>query len=256
MGLREVGRNRVLWALLLAVPALFVALSAVTTPEGYETMTVREAGRTVAATFWFPDTHPGLMTPISVGALAAVVGLFTALGACAADRRLALAGFHPVSLLTSRLVVVAVLAVVVTAASLAVTALFFEPGQWGAYVLANLLIAFTYALVGVLVGWLFGRVGGVLVAFLLPFLDLAIEQSPILNPEISTLAHLLPGYGASRVLYDAALTGGFDETGSLAVALGWLVGMGVLVAWLLYRLARGSSLLQSARSASPPRPPS
>ncbi|MBD3945894.1 MULTISPECIES: ABC transporter permease [Nocardioides] len=238
MGLREISRNRVLWALMVAVPGLFVALSAFTTPEGYETMMVREAGRTVAATFWFPDTHPGLMAPISVGALAAVVGLFTALGARAADRRLALAGFHPVSLLTSRLLVVAVLALVVTAASLTVTALFFEPGQWGPYVLANLLIASTYALVGVLVGWLFGRVGGVLVAFLLPFLDLAIEQSPMLNPDLSTLAHLLPGYGASRVLYDAALTSSFDETASLLIALGWLAMLAALVAGLLGRVVR------------------
>lgn len=237
MGLHEVGRNRVLWALLVAVPALFVALSAFTTPDGYETMMVREAGRTVAATFWFPDTHPGLMAPISVGALAAVVGLFTALEARNADQRLALAGFRPASLLMSRLAVVALLAVVVTATSLAVTALFFEPGQWAPYVLANLLIALTYALVGVLMGWLFGRVGGVLVAFLVPFLDLAIEQSPMLNPELSTLAHLLPGYGASRVLYDAALTATFDESGSILVALGWVVGLSALVAWLLYRIA-------------------
>jgi hypothetical protein len=238
MGVREVGRNHVLWALLVAVPGVFVALSAFTTPEGYEMMMVREAGRTVAATFWFPDTHPGLMAPISVGALAAVVGMFTALDARSADRRLALAGFRPGSLVAARLTVVAVLAVVVTATSLAVTAVFFTPGQWVPYVLANLLIALTYALVGVVVGWLFGRVGGVLVAFLLPFLDLAIEQSPMLNPELTTLAHLLPGYGASRVLYDAALTGNFDEAGSLLVGGGWLVGLAVVVAGLVYRVAR------------------
>jgi hypothetical protein len=141
MGLREVGRNHVLWALLVAVPGLFVALSAFTTPDGYETMMVREAGRDVAATLWFPDTHPGLMAPISVGALAAVVGLFTALGARNADRRLALAGFRPMSLLTSRFAVMGVLAVVVTAASLAVTAALFEPRQWGPYILASLLLA-------------------------------------------------------------------------------------------------------------------
>lgn len=238
MGLREVGRNRVLWALLVGVPGLFVALSAFTTPDGYETMMVREAGRTLPATFWLPDTHPGLMAPISVGALAAVVGLFTALDARNADRRLAIAGFRPMSLLTSRLAVVGVLAVVVTAASLAVTAAFFEPRQWGPYILANLFLALTYGLVGVLVGWLFGRVGGVLIAFLIPFLDLAIEQSPMLNPELSTLAHLLPGYGASRVLYDAALTSTFDETTSLLIALGWLVALVIIVTGLLDQLVQ------------------
>lgn len=226
--------------LLVAVPAVFVALSAFTTPAGYETMMVREAGRSVAARFWFPDTHPGLMAPIAVGALAALVGLFTVLGARSADRRLALAGFRPLSLVASRLAVVGLLAVVVTVTSLAVTAVFFTPGQWVAYALANLLVALTYALVGVLVGWVFGRVGGVLVAFLIPFLDLAIEQSPMLNPELTTLAHLLPGYGASRVLYDAALTSSFDETGSVLAAFGWLLAMAAVVAALLHHLTAGA----------------
>ena len=240
MGLVDVGRNRVLWLLLLAVPGMFVALSAVTTPGRYETMTVREAGREVAARFWFPDTHPGLMAPIAVGALAALVGLFTVSGAHTADRRLVLAGFGPASLLVSRLAVVALLAVVVTAASLAVTAVFFVPGQWAPYVAGNVLIAFTYALVGVVVGWFFGRVGGVLIAFLLPFLDLAIEQSPMLNPQVSTLGHLLPGYGASRMLYDAALTNSFDEAGTLLAAAGWLVGLFVVVTFLLRRITTRS----------------
>jgi hypothetical protein len=238
-GMREVARNRVLWVLLVAVPAVFVALSAATTPAGYETMMVREAGRSVPARFWFPDTHPGLMAPIAVGALAALVGLFTVLGARSADRRLTLAGFRPLSLVASRLAVLALLALVVTGTSLAVTALFFTPGQWVPYAGANLLVAFTYALVGVLVGWAFGRVGGVLVAFLVPFLDLAIEQSPMLNPELTTLAHLLPGYGASRVLYDAALTATFDETSSVVVAVGWLVVLVLVVTALLRHAASG-----------------
>lgn len=240
MGLVDVGRNPVLWVLLLVVPGVFVALSAVTTPHRYETMIVREAGRDVAARFWFPDTHPGLMAPIAVGALAALVGLFTVSGARTADRRLVLAGFGPTSLLVSRLAVVALLAVVVTTASLAVTAVFFTPGQWVPYVAGNVLIAFTYALVGVLVGWFFGRVGGVLIAFLVPFLDLAIEQSPMLNPQVSTLGHLLPGYGASRMLYDTALSSSFDEAGALLAAAGWLVGLFVVVTFLLRRITTSS----------------
>jgi hypothetical protein len=241
MGLREVGRNRVLWALLVAVPAVFIALSAVTTPSRYETMIVREGGVDVAARFWFPDTHPGLMAPIAIGALAALVGLFTVLDARTADRRLVLAGFRASSLFASRLTVIGLLAALATATSLGVTAAVFTPRQWGLYILANTLIALTYALVGVLIGWFFGRVGGVLVAFLIPFLDLAIEQSPMLNPEVSTLAHALPGYGASRVLYDAALTGSFDETGGLVIGTGWLVALAALVILLLRHAAIGDA---------------
>ena len=240
MGLREVGRNRVLWALLVVVPTVFIALSAVTTPSEYETMTVTEAGRDVAMRFWFPETHPGLMAPIAVGSLAALVGMFTVLDARTADRRLVTAGFRAASLLVSRLAVVALLATLATATSLAVTALFFDARQWVLYVVANVLVALTYALVGVVIGWFLGRVGGVFVAFLVPFLDLAIEQSPMLNPEVSTLGRLLPGYGASRVLYDAALSPSFDETRALLLALGWLVGLTLLASALLRRTAVSS----------------
>ena len=237
MGLREVGRNRVLWALLVVVPTVFIALSAVTTPSEYETMTVKEAGRDVAMRFWFPETHPGLMAPIAVGSLSALVGLFTVLDARTADRRLVTAGFRPTSLLASRLAVVALLAGLATATSLTVTALFFDARQWGLFVVANVLVALTYALVGVVIGWFLGRVGGVFVAFLIPFLDLAIEQSPMLNPEVSALGRLLPGYGASRVLYDAALSPSFDETGGLLVAIGWLLALALAVTVLLRRIA-------------------
>lgn len=239
MSLREVGRNRVLWVLLIAVPAVFIALSAVTTPKEHQTMSLPEAGRDIAVRFWFPDIHPGLMAPIAIGSLAALVGLFTVLDARSADRRLVLAGFRATSLLASRLTIVGLLAVLATATSLAVAAAFFDPRQWGIYILANTLIALTYALVGVVIGWFFGRVGGVFVAFLVPFLDLAIEQSPMLNPQVSTLAHFLPGYGASRVLYDAALTRSFDETGALLLAVVWLVALGVSATVLLRRVALG-----------------
>ena len=239
--LREVGRNRVLWVLLVVVPAVFIALSAVTTPDEYEIMRLPESGGTVAFRFWFPETHPGLMAPIAVGALAGLVGLFTALDARSADRRLVLAGFRPTSLVASRLAVVGLLAVFATATSLAVAALFFDARQWGVYALANTLIALTYALIGVLIGWFFGRVGGVFVAFLVPFLDLAIEQSPMLNPEVSTLAHILPGYGASRALYDAALTPTFDETGPLLIAVAWLLALTAVATVVLRRAAVGGA---------------
>jgi hypothetical protein len=241
MCLVEASRSRVLWVLMIVVPAVFIALSAVTTPKEFQVMNLPEAGHQVPVRFWFPETHPGLMAPIAIGALAALVGLFTVLDARSADRRLVLAGFRATSLIGARLAVVGLLAVLATATSLAVTAAFFDARQWGLYVLANTLVALTYALVGVLIGWFFGRVGGVFVAFLLPFLDLAIEQSPMLNPQVSDLAHFLPGYGASRVLYDAALTRSFDETGALVIALVWLLALAATATFLLRHAAFGEA---------------
>ncbi|MFD8302850.1 ABC transporter permease [Streptomyces sp. NPDC059690] len=236
MGLREAGRNRMLWALLIAVPTSFILLAALTTPKEYQSMVLPESGRQIGVRFWFPDAHPGFMTPVAIASLAALVGLFTILDARSGDQRLALAGFRTRRLLTARLSLVALGALIATAASVAVTAALFDARQWGLYIAANTLIGLTYGLIGVLIGSVFGRVGGVFVAFLVPFLDLGLEQSPMLNSQVSGLGHALPGYGASRVLYDAALTVSFDETGPLLIALVWLIGL-ALAAGLLFRRA-------------------
>ncbi|MBZ4018588.1 ABC transporter permease [Streptomyces purpurogeneiscleroticus] len=239
-GLREAGRNRVLWALLIAVPTVFILLAVATTPEEPTQLTVRESGRTTVQQAWLPDIHGGTMAPIAIASLATLAGLFTILDARAGDRRLALAGFRPAGLLASRLTVVALGALLATVASLAVTATVFEARQWGLYIAASILIALTYGLVGVLLGPLFGRVGGVLIAFLVPFIDLGIGQSPMLRPDPPGWAHALPGYGATRVVIDAAVTPGFDETGPLLIALAWLTGL-TLAAAGLFRHAIAST---------------
>jgi len=121
-----------------------------------------------------------------------------------------------------------------TAVSLAAAALVFDAVRWPTYAAANVLIAFTYASVGALLAPVFGRVGGVFVAFLLPLLDIGIVQSPMLNPEPTTLSRLLPGYGGSRILLDGALTASFDETAPLLIGLAWLTVPALIVA-LTYR---------------------
>ena len=72
----------------------------------------------------------------------------------------------------------AVAALLATGVSLAVAAAVASIAQWGAYVVASVLLALTYAMIGVILAPLFGRDAGVLVAFLVPFLDLGIAQDP------------------------------------------------------------------------------
>src|SRR5664279_6352024 len=106
------------------------------------------------------------MTPIAVASLATLAGLFVVLNARSGDQRLMQAGFGPGALLAARLGVIAMAVLVVTGASLAVTATVFDARQWGAYLGGNLLLATTYALLGVCLGPIFGPVGGFLIAFL------------------------------------------------------------------------------------------
>lgn len=59
-------------------------------------------------------------------------------------------------------------------------------------------------------------------AFLIPFLDLGLGQSPMLGGQPRGWAYFLPGYGSMRVMIDGALTSRFDEFARLVIALGWV----------------------------------
>jgi hypothetical protein len=234
LGLRELGRNPALWAMLAVVPAVFIVLSDVITPPGHTGIAVRENGVLAVEMFDPADIHAGTMAPIAVASLAMLVGLFTILATRDTDRRLCLAGLRPATLFAIRLTTIGAAVLVAVAVSLAVTATVFTPENWTVYAIGNLLVAATYALVGVLVGPLFGRVSGVFLAFLLPFLDVGISQSPMLSTQPDQWAHWLPGYGATRLVLDGALTPSFDEPLPLLYACLWLLGL-ALAAGLVWR---------------------
>jgi hypothetical protein len=228
-GVRQYGRNPALWSLLVAVPFIFIWLSKLITEEQYSLMRVLDDGREIDVRLWLPDTHAGTMAPIAVASLATVAGLFIALGNREGDRRLVLSGMHRSALLLGRFGEVGVAVLITSAASLAVTAMVFPAKQWPAFVGGMLLLASVYALLGMCLGFLLGRVAGVLIAFVVPFLDLGITQSPMLRLEPPGPAVLLPGYGPYRLLIDTGLTDEFDETGGLLIGLGWVAALTVVV---------------------------
>lgn len=234
-GLRQYRRNRPLWALLTAVPAIFILLAVAVTPDDAIAVALTEGGRSALATVPMPDLHVATMGTLAIAALSGLAGVFVACDAGEADRRLAVAGFRSGELLLARGVVVATAALLVTAVSLGVTALVLRPERWGAYVAANLLIAAAYAALGVLLGPPAGRIGGLYLVFLIPFVDLGIGQSPMLRPEPPGWAELLPGYGASRLLVDAAFTAEFSEPRGVVIALAWVAALAGLAAAVLRR---------------------
>ncbi len=89
-----------------------------------------------------------------------------------------LAGQRPGPLLAARLSLIALAAAVATVVSLAVTATVSDVRQWGVYIVANVLVAATYALIGALLGPLLGRVAGVFIAFLIPLSTWASARVP------------------------------------------------------------------------------
>jgi hypothetical protein len=233
-GLRDYRRNPVLVVLLIIVPVIFIWLSKAVTPGQSTTMIVPEHGRPTPHTFWLPDVHAGTMTPIAIASLATLTGLFVVLDARTGDPRLALAGFKPAPLLLARMTVIATAVALTTTISLSVTWTVFDAQQWLLFTGANLLLAITYALLGVCIGPIFGRISGVFIAFLIPFIDLGIGQSPMLRDQPPTWAKVMPGYGAYRVLIDAGLTPTFDTLGPLLLSLAWIVTLAVAAARLLH----------------------
>jgi hypothetical protein len=245
---RDGRRNPAQWALFVIVPAVFILAAVAVTPNKPITVTLDEHGHAIARTFSMRSVHAATMAPIAVASLAAVVGLFVLLDSRTGDRRATLAGLRPGALLGARFAVLALTAATATTISLAITAVVFHPVNWPVYAAANLLIALTYALIGALLAPIFGRVGGVFIAFLLPFLDLGVVQSPMLHRTPTPLSKLLPGYGGSRVLIDAALSHGFNATVPLAIGLGWLIALAVVVGQI-YRNAMPRNRAASSSAA-------
>jgi hypothetical protein len=253
-GLTDWGRNRVLWVLLAAVPATFIVFATALAPGSRVRLTLSENGRQVTKVVnlaFGAGIHPAFMAPMAITSLAALAGMFIILDSRAADQRLVLAGERPGALLASRLGLITLAALLATGVSLAVTSAVASSGQWGSYIAASALLALTYAMIGVILAPLFGRVAGVLIAFLVPFLDLGIAQDPMLHPTPPTWAHLLPGYGGFRILANAVLTNARPQAAPLLAALAWLAATAVIAGLLFRRNMRTARRSRSGVAGTP-----
>jgi len=222
---REYRRNTALWVLLVGLPIYFISVSLAVTPDDPAPVELVENGQKAITILSMVDVHGAIMVPITVAFLAGLAGLFVVLGSTEGDRRLIIAGFRPREVLAARLGVITLAAALVTAVSLAITAVGFEPQAWFTFALATLAVAVTYAMIGVVIGPLVGRLGGLYLMFLLPFLDVGLAQNVMFDAAPPTWATWMPAHGAVRVLIDGAFTASFDETTSLLLAVGWLVGV-------------------------------
>lgn len=236
-GFREYRRNVVLWLLLAIVPVVFITLAIAVTPDGPAPVELSERDISSVRVLSMVDVHGATMAPITVAFLAGLAGLFVVLGSAEGDRRLALAGFRSWEILTARIGVIGLVALLVTAASLLVTAVDFVPVGWLAFGGASLLVALTYGLIGAAVGPLVGRVGGLYLMFLLPFIDVGIAQNAMFQASPPEWARLFPAYGAMKVLMDAAFTPDFDASTGVMFALVWLVLVAVAAGVVFRRVA-------------------
>jgi hypothetical protein len=233
----EYRRNVALWVLLVVLPLFFITLSIATTPDDPAPVELLDAGRRTVELLSMVDVHGAVMVAITVAFLAGLAGLFVVLGSAQADRRLVLAGYRPGEVLAARLGVIVFAALLVSVVSLVVTAVSFRPDVWLTFGAATVAIAVTYAMIGVLLGPLVGRLGGLYLMFLLPFLDVGLAQNVMFSAAPPPWAAWMPAHGAVRVLIDGAFTTTFDETNGLLLASGWIVGLTAVAASIFHRLS-------------------
>ena len=222
-GMREHRRNRVLWGLLVVVPAVFIGMAIMVTLDVPGPIELADGGRHFTAFLSERRIHAATMVPVTSAFLAGLTGLFVVTGSAVGDRRLVLAGFRPREVLAGRLGVVASATVLTTAVAVAVSGAWYSPRQWVVFAVANLLIALTYAMLGVLIGPLTGRIGGLYLMLLLAFIDVGLGQSVMLPAGPPAWGAFLPARGASRVMIDGAFTKHFDQTGHLLLGIAWLL---------------------------------
>ena len=239
--IRDYRRNRVLWALLLVVPIFFIGLAAEQTPTTLMPVSLLNGARHVAAMLSLREIHGAQMASIASALLAGIAGLFVATGSADGDRRLVLAGYRPREILAAHLSVVAGAAVVVTAVSLTVSAVFLSPQLWVEYAGAGLLIALTYGMIGVLLGPVVGRLGGLYTLLVLSMVDVGYGQTVMFKPVPPTWGAFLPARGAGRLLVDGAFTTTFEQYGHLLLAFAWLAAV-TFAAALTFRHQAGAKL--------------
>ena len=234
LGFREQARRPLLGVLLVVLPFFFITRAiAATEPEprriglpgGDQMLTTMR------------DVHGAMMAAITVAFLAGLCGAFIMRSAQSADRRLVVAGFRPIEALVPRLAVLAAATGVALVVSLAVTGLSFGPASWPEFVLGNLLIGLTYACIGALAGAALGQLGATYVVLFVAMLGMGILQNPMFGDGApSGLAYVFPDYGAARIVIEGGFAEAFDAWGQLALALGWLLGLIVAVAWVMRSL--------------------
>ncbi len=226
-----------MWVLLLLLPVFFITLSFAITPDMPTPVEVVEGGAAAVRTVSMIDVHGAIMVPITIAFLAGLAGLFVVQGSIEADSRLALAGFKTREVLGSRLGVIGLAALLTTSIALAVTAVDFSPANWVWFAAGNAAVAMTYGLVGVVVGTVFGRLGGLYVMFLLPFIDVGLAQNVMFSAAPPDWGRFLPGRGAVTVLVDGAFTPTLDQLGAVALAAGWLLVLAVVGGLIFRRVA-------------------
>lgn len=224
MGIREFYRTPVLVAILLVLPAYLIGAFVFLVPKANVPVNIGETTATVSMSAYATIFE----TAVSTAILSGIAGLFLSLTSEAADDRLRLAGYSALELIAARVGTLAASIAVVTAITVGVAVQVFQPANVWTFTAIVGLLGVTYGVVGVLVGRLFNKLGGVYVMLFVPFWDshVLLFQN-MLAPDLAKWTEYLPGHNATAALFEAAFTASVDIATILDM-LGYIAFLTVL----------------------------
>jgi len=236
MAAKQYLRNPLFIILLVGLPPIFITLSFIVTPDDPFSLRVPEGDQQIVQAVGMPDLHGAIMVPITVAFLAGILGMFVMFSARQGDRRLVLAGYHPMLLLSVRLVVITVMSIVITILSVGITLLSWQPEQLGLFFVSNLLPAIQYGYLGAIAGTYLSATSGTYLMFFLPMIDVGLIQNPMFpRQDVELWVKLLPDYAPMEVLIDTSFSAGFDTGTFLLSATLYAVVLAVVAAVLFRR---------------------
>jgi hypothetical protein len=232
MAFRDQRRRPLVLILLVVVPAYVITRSVAQTLG-----TPRRVGLPddVWVTVTMRNLHGAGMGGFAIAFVVALVGVFVMQSALQGDRRLVVAGYRPIQTIAARLLVLLAATAVVVGVSAVVTALNFTPKSWPPLIASLILIGLIYGCIGALAGAVLDRLAATYLMLFLVMTDVGVVQSPMFRPAPGDLAVLLPGYGPSRAMYDAAFAESFHAGTELALGIAWAAGLLIAVVLILRR---------------------
>jgi hypothetical protein len=243
MTARQVMRNRAAGVMALVLPLLFFTLTVLTTSK--RIVVFELASISAEPDLEIPARFGALtfMALVSVGFLAAFLGVNLMQKYAAGNRRLVYCGYRPAELVLAAIAVLVATMVILSSYCVVAMLPFFVPRHIATVLLGLILVGFVYGCYGMLIGALWKReLESIISIILLTNVDVGWLQNPIFYADIDSkyIIHLLPAYFPGQVAMSGAFT---DQVpwgpvlGSLAYG-GALLLLAILVFWRNVRLAR------------------
>ena len=236
MAFRDQLRRPLVLVLIVVIPAYVITRSIAETLATPRTIGLPDGG---FVTTTMKELHGAGMGGVVVAFVAALLGVFVMQSALEGDRRLVVAGFRPGETVLARLLVLLSGTALVVAVSAVVTALNFTAANWAPLIGSMLLLGLIYAAIGALAGALLDKLAATYLMLFLVMTDIGVVQTPMFHVTPGRFAVLLPGYGPSRVMYDAAFSTSFHAISELLLSFAWIAALGVAVAFVLRRAVGG-----------------